>query len=108
MAMADLAGQFARHADEIVEAVECDPEKLLEAVTPRTKAWLADRGIASEIYYPSPLQARECFRGRADDTPVAEEAGREVLAIPVHPELPEDAPARVVATMARFYEERAA
>jgi dTDP-4-amino-4,6-dideoxygalactose transaminase len=72
------------------------------------KAWLADRDIASEIYYPKPLQAQECFRGRADDTPVAEQAGREVLAIPVHPELPEGAPARVVATMARFYEERAA
>jgi dTDP-4-amino-4,6-dideoxygalactose transaminase len=71
------------------------------------KAWLADRDIASEIYYPKPLQAQECFQGRADDTPVAEEAGREVLAIPVHPELPEGAPARVVETMAHFYEERA-
>jgi dTDP-4-amino-4,6-dideoxygalactose transaminase len=68
------------------------------------KAWLADHDIASEIYYPKPLQAQECFGGRADDTPVAEQAGREVLAIPVHPQLPEDAPARVVETMARFYD----
>lgn len=69
------------------------------------KAWLADHRVASEIYYPTPLQAQACFGGSAEETPVSALAGREVLAIPVHPELPEGATQRVVETIAAFYEQ---
>ncbi|MDH3686059.1 MAG: DegT/DnrJ/EryC1/StrS family aminotransferase [Myxococcales bacterium] len=72
------------------------------------KAWLADHGVASEIYYPTPLQAQACFGGSPEETPVAALAGREVLAIPVHPELPEGATRRVMETLAGFYEQEPA
>ena len=56
------------------------------------KQRLADRGIGSAVYYPLPLHQQECFRylGVPDGAlPETERACREVLALPVYPELPE-------------------
>lgn len=58
------------------------------------KQRLADRGIASGVYYPLPLHRQECFRylggGNDGALPETERACREVLALPVYPELPEE------------------
>ncbi|MEQ8728923.1 MAG: DegT/DnrJ/EryC1/StrS family aminotransferase [Sandaracinaceae bacterium] len=68
---------------------------------------LAAEGIGSAVYYPRPLHLQECFSqlGHAEgDFPEAERASREVLSLPIFPELGEVRQRRVVDAIARFYE----
>jgi len=70
------------------------------------RKFLAGRKIGSEIYYPLPLHLQPVFSYlglKAGDLPVSEQAAREVLALPMFPELTEAEIRWVVESIADFY-----
>jgi dTDP-4-amino-4,6-dideoxygalactose transaminase len=67
---------------------------------------LAAAGVGTEIYYPIPLHLQQCFTYlgcQAGQFPESERAAREVLALPVFPELVPAQIDHVTGTIERFY-----
>jgi dTDP-4-amino-4,6-dideoxygalactose transaminase len=70
------------------------------------KAFLYNRGVPSEIYYPSPLHLQPAFHDlgyKRGDLLQSEMASREVLALPIFPEMTEAQQTLVVDSIAAFY-----
>ncbi len=66
---------------------------------------LKEKGIGHEVYYPLCLHQQECFAhlpSRDWKLPVSEAAAREVLALPVYPELPATALEEVASAVREF------
>jgi dTDP-4-amino-4,6-dideoxygalactose transaminase len=77
--------------------------------TPRRdqlRAHLSAKGIGTEIYYPVPLHAQECFANlehEHDDFPESQRAAQEVLALPIYPELTVEQREYVVREIETFF-----
>ena len=70
------------------------------------RQFLAARNIGTEIYYPIPLHLQPVFTYlgyREGDLPESERAARQVLALPMFPELREDELQWVVESIAEYY-----
>ncbi len=71
---------------------------------------LRDNGIGVAIYYPIPLHLQEAYRFlgyQKGDFPVAERLAKEVLSIPIFPELSDDQVDRVGSVIREFVSARA-
>lgn len=111
----------AMHYRELLAAAKLPPELRLPVSQPShvyhqfviraprrdsLRAFLAEAGVATEIYYPEPLHLQPCFAElgyRAGAFPVAERACGEVLALPIQPALDPRAQERIVDRVAAFY-----
>ncbi len=72
----------------------------------RLRQHLAEHGIGSAVYYPVALHLQACFGTlgyHPGDFPIAEAATREVLALPIYPELSDDGARTVVDVTRDFY-----
>ncbi len=67
---------------------------------------LAAQGIQSAVYYPLPLHLQEAYASlgmKQGDLPESERASREVLSLPVHPDLSEEQGDFVVQSVQAFF-----
>lgn len=72
----------------------------------KLRAFLSERGVGSEVYYPIPLHLQKCFTylGYSQGSvPEAERAALDVLALPMFAELQQDEQRHVVESVAEFY-----
>lgn len=70
------------------------------------REFLKQRNIGSDVYYPVPIHMQQCFAylGYGEGSlPETERAAKEVLALPMFPELTRDEQATVVDAIAEFY-----
>jgi dTDP-4-amino-4,6-dideoxygalactose transaminase len=68
--------------------------------------YLKAREIDSMIYYPLPLHEQLCYKYlgyRPEDLPVAEKASKQVLSIPIFPDLSEEEKQFVTETFSEFF-----
>ena len=66
---------------------------------------LLSKGISTAVYYPVPLHLQPCFADLGHEKgefPHAESASREILAIPLFPELRDDERDRVIEALRKF------
>ncbi len=72
----------------------------------RLRAYLAEQGVGTEVYYPVPLHMQQCFAYlgyQPEDCPESARAARETLALPIYPELSELQLRQVAESVSAFF-----
>ncbi len=72
------------------------------------RAFLTDKKIGTEIYYPVPFHRQECFRYLHTldaDYPVSNACAENILALPIYPELSTEQIRFVVDSIAEFFQQ---
>ncbi|MDP2216042.1 MAG: DegT/DnrJ/EryC1/StrS family aminotransferase [Methanolobus sp.] len=64
-------------------------------------AYLNDKGIGTGIHYPIPIHRQPYYQelGYTDSMPLSEKASREVLSLPVHPQLTDDDISHIISSI---------
>ena len=100
----------AREVQTPAAPLEC--EHVFHQYTIRLKkrdelqTFLSDRRIGSTVYYPLPLHLQPLYSSlghKEGDFPAAEQAAREVLSLPMYPELAREQIERVADAIAQFF-----
>ncbi len=71
----------------------------------RLKEHLRERGIASAVHYPRPIHLQPSMAtagAQEGDLPVSEQISREVLCLPIYPELPDEDVRRIAGEVRAF------
>jgi len=74
------------------------------------QAFLRSRGVGALIHYPTPIHMQPAYKGKlrgADDLPETERMAREVLSLPLYPELTPDELNEVITAVQAFSGENA-
>ncbi len=96
---ADVPGDVATYHTFVVMADERDA----------LRAFLAERGVGSQIHYPVPIHLTNAARDlgyRAGDFPVTERQARHIVSLPVYESLSPDQHAYVCESIRAFYASR--
>ena len=111
------SARFEGHPEIVAPAVDPRNEHIFHQYcirVPRRDALmehLENHGIGCAVYYPLALHLQPCFRHlgyREGSFPESEAATREILAIPVYPELTAGQQERIADTLLQFFSARSA
>ena len=74
-------------------------------------AYLKEQGIGTGIHYPVPLHLQKAYQHlgyQQGDFPICEKVAREIVSLPMFPQLQSDQQQRVVTAVAEFVESKVA
>src|SRR3954464_13974038 len=105
---------FADLADVTTPYIDPANESIFNQYTIRVQkrdelqAHLKDKGVGTSVYYPLPLHLQPCFAYlgyKQGSCPESERASKEVLSLPIYPELARNQLDEVVDAIRSFYEQ---
>lgn len=70
------------------------------------QAWLKENGVGTGIHYPIPIHLQNsmsAFGGKLGDLPITEEIVKQILSLPMYPEMTDEAIHIVVSTIEKFF-----
>ena len=111
---AQIAGHYTERLAGLVVTPPADPRRVAVyhqyvVRTPKRdelRAFLTSEGIETGIHYPTPIHRQAAWRTRWDDVPAlphAERAAREIVSLPVFPDLTDGEVERVADSVVRFF-----